>query len=145
MNSAFKSKNIFTNLKYAYQRIKKGYCDADLWEIDGWFLTVVPDMLKQFSKTHNGYPEILRRKYYEKNKNTLNITYEKFICDCGEKAGEAFDREWTEILNQMSEGFETLNNLRLNNYQSPKGKNSAEEIKNKAFDLFSEWFFNLWD
>lgn len=35
MNSAFKSKNIFSNLKYAYQRIKRGYCDADLWEIDG--------------------------------------------------------------------------------------------------------------
>lgn len=137
MNSAFKSKNIFTNLKYAYQRIKRGYCDADLWEIDGWFLTVVPDMLKQFSKTRKGYPEILRRKYYEKNNNTLNITYEKFICDCGEKAGEVCDREWTEILNQMSEGFETLNNLSLNNYQSPKGQKFAEEIKNKAFDLFS--------
>lgn len=42
------------------------------------------------------------------------------LCGCGEKAGEVCEREWTEILNQISEGFETLNNLWLKNYQSPK-------------------------
>lgn len=40
---------LFGWIKHAYQRIKKGYSYRDLWSIDYWFLTVVPNMLEDFS------------------------------------------------------------------------------------------------
>ena len=38
IRTAFYSKHPLKNLKYCIQRIKRGCCDADLWEIDSWFL-----------------------------------------------------------------------------------------------------------
>ena len=29
---------VFENIKYSWQRITKGYCDKDLWNIDDWFI-----------------------------------------------------------------------------------------------------------
>ena len=39
MRTAFYSNKPPKNLKYCIQRIKRGYCYADLWEIDSWFLS----------------------------------------------------------------------------------------------------------
>ena len=39
---------ICRNIGYSWQRITKGYCDKDLWNIDGWFMDLMPDMLEQF-------------------------------------------------------------------------------------------------
>lgn len=54
MRSAFYSKHPLKNMKYCIQRIKRGYCDADLWDIDHWFLAVIVPMLRQFAKTRTG-------------------------------------------------------------------------------------------
>ena len=47
------------NLKYCVQRIRKGYCDADVWDIYGWFLSVMPDMLQELKENHVAYPDPL--------------------------------------------------------------------------------------
>ena len=44
------------NIKHAYQRIRYGYCDRDVWSIDWWFLNVVPNMLQDLRKTAHGFP-----------------------------------------------------------------------------------------
>ncbi len=45
------------NIKHAYQRIKYGYCERDVWSIDWWFLNVVPNMLEDLRDTAHGYPD----------------------------------------------------------------------------------------
>ena len=40
----------FSDLKCCLDRIRKGYCEKDLWEIDTWFLNVMPDMLEEFNR-----------------------------------------------------------------------------------------------
>lgn len=40
---------LFRWLKHAKQRIQKGYSYRDVWSIDYWFLTVVPQMLEEFA------------------------------------------------------------------------------------------------
>lgn len=47
---------IFRLMRCSIQRVQKGYCYIDLWSIDWWFLSVVPDMLKEFRDNKNGYP-----------------------------------------------------------------------------------------
>ena len=44
------------NIRFAYQRIKYGYCDSDVWSIDLWFLNVMPGMLQHLKDTTHSYP-----------------------------------------------------------------------------------------
>ena len=46
------------NIKHAYQRIRYGYCDRDVWSIDWWFLSVIPNMLEDLKETTHGYPSM---------------------------------------------------------------------------------------
>ena len=39
------------------QRIERGYCDGDLWNMDQWFLEVIPPMLRQLAEDDLGFPE----------------------------------------------------------------------------------------
>lgn len=49
----------YRDLRSCRQRIMKGYCPEDLYEIDSWFLAVVPNMLEEFRYSHDGSPDIL--------------------------------------------------------------------------------------
>lgn len=44
------------NIKHAYQRIKYGYCERDVWSIDTWFLNVFPNMIEELKETAHGFP-----------------------------------------------------------------------------------------
>ncbi len=44
------------NVRWAYQRITKGYCESDLWNMDWWFLEIFPAMLREFINNADGYP-----------------------------------------------------------------------------------------
>ena len=56
-------KQFFRDIKYSHQRITKGYCDKDLWDISDWFLKLMPDMLAEYKKTRHGSPGILGKNY----------------------------------------------------------------------------------
>lgn len=43
-------------IKWAFQRMKRGYSDADVYAIDDWFCRVVPPMLEQLGREAHGYP-----------------------------------------------------------------------------------------
>ncbi|MBQ2390095.1 MAG: hypothetical protein II305_08610 [Clostridia bacterium] len=44
-----KLKHFFKELKYAFQRFKKGYSDRDVESIDLWFFEIMPQLLNEFS------------------------------------------------------------------------------------------------
>ena len=62
------------DLRYCRQRIKKGYCDADLYSIYDWFLEIVPAMLEQYKKTRHGSPGILGENYENEDGILVNDT-----------------------------------------------------------------------
>ena len=76
---------VLRNIKYSFQRITKGYCDKDLWNIDYWFMNLMPDMLQQFKDTKHGSPSCLEKEYadehgnFSKNSTTMVQTYEEII------------------------------------------------------------------
>ncbi len=38
------------NQKCAKQRARKGYCERDVYEINTWFLCIIPEMLDELNK-----------------------------------------------------------------------------------------------
>lgn len=49
-------KQFFANIKYAYQRAKRGYADCDIWNMDIYLGELISNMLVQLAKTHHGVP-----------------------------------------------------------------------------------------
>jgi len=78
------------NIKYAYQRIRYGYCDSDVWSIDWWFLSVVPNMLEDLRDTAHGYPSA-----FEDHSKTLVGT------GAPEEVDEEGMQRWKDTLNEM--------------------------------------------
>ena len=44
------------DLRRSYERIRKGYCDFDTFDIDSWFLGLMPAMLQEFKDNLHGCP-----------------------------------------------------------------------------------------
>lgn len=47
------------NLRYMYQRVRYGYYDRDIWMMDDWFLSVIPNMLDESNRTRHGFTSAL--------------------------------------------------------------------------------------
>lgn len=56
----------FRQCKYTIQRARRGYCDADTWNMCDEIIPTLRDMLIQFKKEHNGVPN----QYFEQ---TLDV------------------------------------------------------------------------
>ena len=44
-------------LKWAKQRVVRGYADCDVWNLDSWFSKVVSGALMNLAENHHGWPD----------------------------------------------------------------------------------------
>lgn len=130
-------KLFFKRIRWGWQRATKGYCDADIWDIDIWFATIFPNMLIDLREKGCGFP--------------------------GSEGAETPEK-WAKILTEMADAWwgtledEKYENEHSNFYQQ-NDKEAAlryrddylltekarEDSKDKAFNLTKKWFFSLWD
>lgn len=108
------------DIQCAWQRATKGYCYRDLWNIDFWFVNIMPKMLKDFEKITCGFP--------------MGMTRE----------------EWSDILNEMIETFEKSDefNKIYDNALFSDILAKDEYITmymEKGLNLFVKYFRDLWD
>lgn len=76
----------FKDVKCCFQRIRKGYCNKDTWNMYDWFLKVMPDMLQDYKDNRMGSPGELGENYTNDEGILVNDT-------CHE--------EWNKILDHM--------------------------------------------
>ena len=105
-------------LRYSYERITKGYCEYDLMDIDYWFLTVFPNMLKEFREKSDGCPG----SFIDETKPE-EVKY---------KEGH---QKWEEYLQTM-ENY--LRNARLDYYDYIKSNNKEEWYDNIYEDIYED-------
>ena len=180
------------NIKHAYQRIRYGYCDRDVWSIDWWFLNVVPNMLQDLRETAHGFPSEIGDMVGYDDQN-IDQTKEQEAVDkwdsilaeiifylreaneetCQKKNPfeEQYHADWREFDAKYA-GGEKLKTAEEKAEEKKKGlyrmympsdlpeyRETADkfieeerrlnayrdECKNKGLELFSKWFWNLWD
>ena len=56
-------KHFLFDLKCCRDRIRKGYCEKDAWDMDRWFLEVVPGVLDCLREQVDSYPSNLPDKH----------------------------------------------------------------------------------
>ncbi len=126
------------NVVYCFQRVKYGFCEADIWKMNIWFLKTIPAMLLHLKNTTCAYPAIL----------------EKSDCDMGfdiskkKKERLSAPEKWDAILTEMINRFDKLDAFIMHVEKKPATTEEERELmdkyKKEAFELFSKWFFDLW-
>lgn len=138
-------KHCFRNLKMAWQRATKGYCDYDVWCFNTSFLEIVPAIIEeQLNSDYFGIPvgkteaewrgklnEIIRLFTFarEGRENEYEFDYQNELMRFG------FDDD------SMPENKELINNYLERKWEIEKEK---AEALNKGMELFKEAFWGLW-
>ncbi|MCD7844617.1 MAG: hypothetical protein LUG57_01935 [Oscillospiraceae bacterium] len=180
----------FRDVKNCFQRVRKGYCDKDLWHMYNWFLKVMPDMLQEYKDNRVGSPGVLGENYTNDKGILVNDTCHDewneildhmifLLRDCDEETcskKNQYDAEHLQMFTEfcdkygfLGEGLMTEDELKekektgnsvchfpreVPEYQELDEKYSEEEkkleeyrnqCKNEFFELFSQWFWYLWD
>lgn len=142
------------DVRYSMQRIRKGYCDRDIWSIDGWFLSVMPDMLRQLKATRHGSPGVLGENYKDENgimqNDKCHEEWDQILDEMIFLLSEA-NKETCQRINPYEETFfsdkDSENMDMTERYLQEERKLDAyrDDCKNKGLALFSKWFWHLWD
>ena len=85
-------RQLFRDLKCCLERIRKGYCVKDLWEIDTWFLRIMPDMLEDFVRSNHSYPHGYFDHSLQKHEKELQVSREAFLASGFAKYPELYEK-----------------------------------------------------
>ena len=123
-------KDIPIFIKRIFFTLKHGYSPVAQWETFGWFITVMREILVNYRDNRTGTPVVIpdyniddlisENKNIEIYNNILN--------------------EMIELLDKMDECNSTYNGVSLEEMHS-----AMDTAKNKFFELFSKYFYTLWD
>jgi hypothetical protein len=138
MRLYYRIKNFFVygwdSLRARCQRFKRGYAYGDVWDMDFWFIRTVKPMLIHLRDYGIGIPGDL---YLEGTENER-------------EAWEAVLTEMINCLDMMGEDNVRKNlglwygrSLTLDEYNLII--DTMQENTNHFFELFSKYFYNLWD
>ena len=133
----FRGKNWWRNLKdipifikRIFFTLKHGYSPVAQWETFGWFITVMREILINYHDNRTGTPVVIpdydADDLISENKN-IEI-YNNIL------------NEMIELLDKMDECNSTYNGVSLEEMHS-----AMDSAKNKFFELFSKYFYTLWD
>lgn len=148
-------KNFLTNIpkqiKFFYQRGKRGYSDQDVWSMDWWFFSVVIPMLKQLRDTKQGYPS--KFKTPEEWDRELDTMIHYFIeateegCSEKNEYEEQYNKRWWDSFDKKGMAYVIDDSELRDKYlqRSYEIDEYRENMKNKGFEMFSKYFWNLWD
>lgn len=110
--------------------LKHGYSPVAQWETFEWFITVMREILINYRDNRTGTPVVIPDYHTDdlisENKN-IEI-YNNIL------------NEMIELLNKMDECNSTYNDVSLEEKHS-----TMDSAKNKFFELFSKYFYTLWD
>lgn len=133
----FHGKNWWRNLKdipIFFKRIfftfKHGYSPAAQWETFGWFIAIMREVLTSYRNNRMGTPVVIPEYDIEdlisENKN---VEVYNSILD-----------EMITLLDKMDECNPAYNDISLEEMHS-----AMDTAKDKFFELFSKYFYTLWD
>ena len=123
-------KNIPIFIKRIFFTLKHGYSPVAQWETFEWFIAVMREILINYRDNRTGTPVVIPDYHTDdlisENKN-IEI-YNNIL------------NEMIELLDKMDECNSTYNGISLEEMHS-----AMDSAKNKFFELFSKYFYTLWD
>lgn len=129
MNLYYKIKNAICEFWFDFrarcQRFKYGYSYNDIYDMDIWFVNTVKPMLIYLRDHGTGIPGDLYSSDYENEREDWEIVLTEMI-NCLDKM-------------DIREAYAVTNKDRKNAHKI------LQSNKNRFFELFSKYFYNLWE
>ena len=131
------------NLKNARMRLKLGYCDYDAWDMDEWFLNVIPGVLRIIADKGSAYPGREPFETPEKWRRWLHSIADRLEA-CDTEHTDDRNEHWRELM----DGKDNIpRDIVVHNYNI-----SAQELYlenqqtlKECFAELAEHFYELWD
>jgi hypothetical protein len=124
-------KEVYLNIKYACQRVVRGWDDRVIWSIDYYLATMIPIWLTKLKNNKMGVPTEMFEKsdYLDENYNI------------SEKTLELREKQYNEILDKIIEGFNAYTESQNSGLNDPIIINKF----NDGIELFVRYFSTFWD
>lgn len=108
---------------------KHGYDEYAEWETFSWFIETMRSILREYRKNHESFPVVIDG--YDYGSEDID------------KAGEV----WESIIDRMISLLDNMDECNPK-YEKVSDKEKWEmmhDAKDRFFDLFSKYFYHLWD
>lgn len=123
-------KDIPIFIKRIFFTLKHGYSPVAQWETFNWFISVMREILINYRDNRTGTPVVIPGYHTDDSiSENKNIEIYNNILN-----------EMITLLDQMDECNSTYNGVSLEEMHS-----AMDSAKNKFFELFSKYFYTLWD
>ena len=119
-------KDAYWEVRYGVQRMFKGYDSVDTFETFAKFIERYTKILTEYRKTHVGYVGTMTNEEWEAVIDEM--LYHLYYMD----EWHVIEELEKDIPNDWSASLKTVNEI-------------LDKHKNEFFQLFSEYFYNLWD
>ena len=138
----YKIKSIKNKIKMAYQRAKRGYADQDVWDLHSWFMEIMPKMLQNLKDTSHGFPIEFKSEseWFEILERMIFLLHEMDEDSCTYK--NPYEDKWFEVVTHQKRDEELV---KMYLGEEKNKWNYINLCKKEFFDLFSKYFYNLWD
>ena len=131
MKLYYRIQNALYDFRRRCQRFKRGYSYSDVWNMCDWFMRTVKPMLIHLKNEGISYP------YEFNDRSEWEAVMDEMI-----KCLDFMDEDY--VLKFL--GFcESDYYRRITSEDWKRIYNMMEENKNRFFELFSKYFYSLWD
>lgn len=126
---------------------KYGYDKYALWNTDDWFIDTMRSILQRYKKDHRGVPIVIDNYPMD---NSDDKESQKLIV--------LNDKKWDEIIDRMIELLNLMDSKNPRYAKKYEGehyrfdidvvirdRNDMDKAKDEFFELFSRYFWCLWD
>lgn len=118
-----KVRRIKRKIRFFYQKVTRGFDNSDLWSLDHTIIEFIYPRLKAFREMNTG---------------SVPLSHDPTKINDGIPDALSSE-EWNAILDEMLLGFKLVAESDLYPLLD------EHKIVEKSFNLFHEWFFDLWD
>lgn len=130
----YKIDRLWDNLRVRCQRFKRGWAYGDVWDMDVWFMRTVKPMLIHLRDHGIAIPVELVVDGENQRANWENVLTEMINC---------LDMMDEDNVYESLGFYDDDQLLSIENYKRVSA--IMEENKNRFFELFRKYFFDLWD
>lgn len=134
---AGKMEDMAYEVKWAWQRVFRGWDDRVLWSIDSWLSEVMPKILRTFKEIQHGY-----RGNFTKEDEYVN---EKGWILIKQDAEKREIENWNNDIETMIAGFTAAKMMIGIEYNGDDEYKHLEEVFKKGMTAFVDNYFSLWD
>ena len=117
-------KCIARGFKMAYQRITKGFCDWDWYDLDCYYANLIGDSLKEFARKTCSYPVHMKSEEWTEKLDKLGSQFKAYTME--PESAKPFIEEWEKESDFPKSHIDIDIDLKLHNLMIESLKELAE-------------------